>query len=58
MRTLKLILGVALLMAATACTVSTYDPGYRYHYYSYGYGTPQYYSYAEPQYYSYYRYAP
>ena len=46
MRTLKIGLGALLLTAATACTVSTYEPGYRYHYYSYG----------PPTYYSYYSY--
>ena len=62
MRTLKLVAGVSLLMAATACTYYD-DTGYRsrpYHYshaqyYSYGYSQPQYYSYGytRPQYYSY-----
>ncbi len=69
MRTLKLIAGVSLLMAATACTYYD-DTGYRsrpYYYghpqyYSYGYSSPQYYSYeySRPSYYSdeYYRRTP
>ncbi len=66
MRTLKLVAGVSLLIAATACTYYD-DTGYRtrpYYghaqYYSYGYSPPQYYSYeySPPRYYSYQYYRP
>ena len=40
MRILKVIVGVALLMATAACAY--YGPGYRHPYY---YGPPQYYRY-------------
>ena len=52
MRALKLVVGMSLLMAATACTYYD-DTGYRSR--PYDYGRPQYYSYesGQPQYYSY-----